>query len=173
MFTVHLNGLCAETVGPNLLPNPGFEDGVKLPAGWRTWADGVCCTFVWDKTNAHGGQRSVYLCNTFKFNSMAWIASCPLKEDTFYRFSAWIKVNKAKNSRGAVYLRVRGFAKGADWEEAGVGKGDGTGGKWEFVKWDFKTPPGLGASSNLWLQSFFGDGDQVWFDDVELKELAK
>ena len=173
MFASYFNGLCAETEGVNLFTNPGFEEGEKMPTGWSSWQDGDCATFIWDRTTAHGGERSLYVCNTDKEGSLAWVTTCKLKEDTAYRFSAWIKIQKEKNSRGVSALRVRGRAKGMEkkWDITSETKGN-TENQWQQLVWDFKTPPGLEAA-NFWLWSLKGSGDKVWFDDVELKEIAK
>lgn len=171
-FSSGFGGYAAEPA-VNLLPNPGFEDGGKLPAGWTAWQGGDCCTFVWDKTDFHRGQRSLYVCNADKEGSLAWITSCKVKGDTLYGFTAWVKIIKGKNSSGIVVLRARGRTKGMDrkWEISSEAKGN-TGGQWQQLKWDFKTPPGL-ESAEFWLWSINGRGDQVWFDDVELKEINK
>jgi hypothetical protein len=175
LFACYCNGFCAETDGANLLPNPGFEEGGKMPTGWSVWQGGDCCTFVWDKVTAHGGTRSLYVCNADKEGSLAWTTSCNLKPETSYRFTAWVKIRKGKGSNGVAALRARGRAKGMDrkWEVCSTDPKGDTGNQWQLLQWDFKTPPGLEGATVLWLWSINGKGDQVWFDDVELKEVAK
>ena len=172
VFAVNFNGLCDETAGSNLFPNPGFEEGGKMPSEWTVWEGSDCCTFVWDKTTAHGGERSLYVCNAYKEGSLAWTTSCNLKENTSYRFSAWVKIRKGKNSNGVAAFRARGRAKGMDkkWDITSEARGN-TENQWQLLQWDFKTPPGLEGATALWLWSINGRGDQVWFDDVELRAL--
>ncbi|MEI6423709.1 MAG: carbohydrate binding domain-containing protein [Lentisphaerota bacterium] len=171
-FALVFIGTSAETDSINLFPNPGFEEGEKMPAGWTVWQGGDCCTFVWDKVTAHSGTRSLYVCNADKEGSLAWTTSCNLKSDTSYRFSAWIKIRKGKNSNGVAAFRARGRAKGMDkkWDITSEARGN-TENQWQLLQWDFKTPPGLEGATALWLWSINGRGDQVWFDDVELRAL--
>lgn len=173
IFTTQFKGFCDEAVDGNLLPNPSFEKGDKLPTGWTTWQGGDCCTFVWDRANAHSGQSSLYLCNADKEGMLAWSASCELRENTSYRFSVWVKIIKGKNSNGAVLARIRSPIKGMRerWQLGGESIGN-TDGQWKQIQWDFKTPPGI-IKPVISLTSVSGRGDQVWFDDVEIKEIPK
>lgn len=172
VFALEFNGTGGEKDPANLLPNPGFEEGGKLPTGWTAWEGSECCTFVWDKTNAHSGVRSLYVCNADKEGSLAWTTTCTLKENTSYRLTGWVKIRKGKGSNGVAAFRARGRAKGMEkkWEASSEAKGD-TGNQWQQLQWDFKTPPGLEGATAIWLWSINGRGDQVWFDDVVLKEM--
>jgi hypothetical protein len=153
--------------------NASFEEGNKLPDGWAPYGDGLCLTFVWDKTTAHTGTRSVYVSNADRVSSGAWIASCKVKGNTPYRFAVWVKIKKGKG-QGITLLRARGRASGMDkkWEAGSESKGADTGGKWQLLEWVFTTPPGMEELA-LWLWNVNGFGDQVWFDDVEFAEAAK
>jgi len=162
----------AATNYPGKIFNAGFEEGDKLPAGWVAYPAGLCVTLIWDNMTAHTGQKSVYVCNMDREGSGAWGTSCKVKENTPYRFAAWVKIKKG-TGQGITVLRARGHAKGMDkdWEAISEGKGD-TGGKWELMELVFTTPPGMEkVSLSLW--NINGRGDRVWFDDVEFSEVKK
>ena len=85
--------------GPNQLPNPGFEvvaaDG--LPEGWKRrdyggkpGTAGAEWAVVTDAGNFHGGTRAVR-CITREDGDTSLFADVPLKPNTNYRLSGWIK----------------------------------------------------------------------------------
>jgi hypothetical protein len=171
-------GLCAATNEVGRLVNPSFEEGTKLPTGWKDYQGGDnCAVFAWDKTTARTGRRSVYLRNEGdRYNqnpssSAGWIGWVPIKESTPYRFTAWVKVRKGS---GSTALQVRGKFKGADgkstaWTAGSEAKRD-TGNQWQQLTLDFTPPPGV-TQMSFWLWNYGGKGDEVWFDDVDLQEI--
>ncbi|MCU0851336.1 MAG: hypothetical protein MUC80_08745, partial [Candidatus Thermoplasmatota archaeon] len=49
-------------MGPNLAPNPSFEDGETMPTGW-TYTPNSTGMYTWDSAYALSGEKSVGLLN--------------------------------------------------------------------------------------------------------------
>jgi len=116
--------LCAALLAtPNLVANPGFEQGA---AGWS-----LPSNFSLDTTVAHGGVASLKVVNTDP--KVYQLATTPLhvKSGHHYRFSAWIKTRGVQGedsgatvcmewSKGGQYLGGEyptGFKGDHDWEQ--------------------------------------------------------
>ena len=149
--------------GPNLLPNPGFEDVAgQLPAGWqrRDYGNspankGAKWDVVSDPAMVRSGKHAIRGI-TRDNGDTSCFADVPLKPDTEYRLSAWIKT---KGFRGKASLNdhigraeTTAVNRDSDWVEVEVTFNSG------------KRPK---ASINL---LHVGKGD-VYFDDVKLCEL--
>lgn len=117
--------------GPNLLPNPGFEiigaDG--LPEGWKrrdyNKNEGTAkAEWTVLKNQSHSGTNSVR-CITHGDADTSLFADVPLKPNTRYRLSAWIKTHalKGKASLNDHIGRAeteRITDKESDWSEVEV-----------------------------------------------------
>lgn len=117
--------------GPNLLPNPSFElvgaDG--LPEGWKRRdynKNDASVNAEWKvvKEWSHSGNNSVR-CITRSDADTSLHADVPLKPNTSYRLSAWVKVHafKGKASLNDHIGRAeteRITDKEADWSEVEV-----------------------------------------------------
>ncbi|MEA3206999.1 MAG: hypothetical protein QOE70_56 [Chthoniobacter sp.] len=150
--------------GPNLLPNPGFEvvgaDG--LPEGWkrRDYNKNEGTTNAeWKvlKDQAHSGSNSVR-CVTRADADTSLHADVPLKPNTRYRLSGWVKVHAFKgkaslNDHGAKTETERLTDKESDWSE---------------VEAIFDSGNRTTASINI---LHVAKGDSL-FDDVKLCEVT-
>lgn len=56
-----LEGIRAEDAGRNLLKNPGFESGDRVPEGWRFNQRRSDSHIVWDRRRSHIGDASVVI----------------------------------------------------------------------------------------------------------------
>jgi len=151
--------------GPNLLPNPGFEttgaDG--LPEGWtrrdygrRQGNERAKWETVTGPGQSHSGSRGVR-CITYAEGDTSLFADVPLKPNTQYRLSGWIKTHAL---RGRVSLNLHGTR----FETERVTSGESG---WVEVETVFNSGNTPTASVNL-LHVARGDG---FFDDVKLCEL--
>jgi hypothetical protein len=83
-------------LGPNLAPNPSFEEGDTMPTGWRYSPD---TNFIlhWDSNFAHSGEKSVGVLNLTNNTSpwdYGWITTDFIPVDwtvNIYLFSGWFK----------------------------------------------------------------------------------
>ena len=156
--------------GPNLLPNPGFEElaaDMKLPAGWKRRDYGgnnkpgnktVTWAIVTDPALIHSGKNAVRVIARGD-DDTSLFADVELKPNTEYRLSAWIKTHamRGKASLNDHIGRAeteKVIARESEWGEVDVVFNSGNRTK---------------ASINL-LQVASG-GDAI-FDDVKLCELT-
>ena len=150
--------------GPNLLPNPGFEDlAGALPANWQRrdygnspGNNGAKWDVVTDAAMVHSGKRAVRGI-TRENGDTSFHADVAIKPDTEYRLSAWIKT---KAFRGKASLNdhigraeTSTITRDTDWVEV------------EVV---FNSGKRTRSSINL---LHVGKGD-IYFDDVKLCELS-
>ena len=150
--------------GPNLLPNPGFEivgaDG--FPEGWKRRDYGgreANASAKWEIVKESGQVHSggqAFRAVTSGDADTSFYADVPLKRNSEYRLSAWIK---GQNLRGKVSLNdhinrneTERVTRSGDWTEV------------EVV---FNSGNATRSSINL-LHVAKGDG---YFDDVKLSEL--
>ena len=84
------------TRGPNLAPNPSFEEGETMPVGWMydTNTTGI---YHWDSDYAHSGEKSIgilNLTNNSNFSYLSWstidfiLVDC---KNYSYLLSTWFK----------------------------------------------------------------------------------
>ncbi len=151
--------------GPNLLPNAGFEEvaeGTKTPTGWklRNYGTkpgnaGAEWSLVTDEKMVHSGKQAFRVITRDDADTSCF-ADVPLKPNTEYKLSAWIKTHgfKGKASLNDHLGRAETTAvkRTQDWTEVEV---------------TFNSRTRDKASINL-LHVAKGD---TYFDDVRLVEL--
>jgi len=151
--------------GPNLLPNPGFEEiatGAKTPTGWKRRDYGkkpgnaeAAWSSVTDEKMSHRGKHSFRIITRDDADT-SFFADVPLKPNTEYKLSAWIKTHgfkgKASLNDHIGRAQTKAITRTQDWTEVDV-------------TFNSKTRPK--ASINL---LHVGKGD-TYFDDVKLCEL--
>ncbi|MFN7563183.1 MAG: PVC-type heme-binding CxxCH protein [Prosthecobacter sp.] len=147
--------------GPNLLPNPGFEEPIgdtwnKRDYGNRPGNKDAQWGFVTDPKMVHSGKRAMR-CITRDDADTSSFADVVLKPNTEYRLSAWIKTHafRGKASLNDHIGRAETspkISRNQDWTEV------------EVV---FNSKDRPKASINL---LHVGKGD-IYFDDVKLCEL--
>jgi putative membrane-bound dehydrogenase-like protein len=148
--------------GPNLLPNPGFEEAIgdtwkHRDYGNRPGNKDAQWGFVTDPKMVHSGKRAMR-CITRDDADTSHFADVPLKPNTEYRLSAWIKTHafRGKASLNDHIGRAETspkISRNQDWTEVEV---------------IFNSKDRTKASINL---LHVGKGD-IYFDDVKLCELV-
>ena len=86
--------------GPNLAPNPSFEEGNSTPAGW-TYSQNTTGIYHWDSVFAHSGLKSVGVMNiTNPQQHCYWTTDfIPVNLSQYtYVFSGWFKYNEVSAS---------------------------------------------------------------------------
>ncbi|MEP6669259.1 MAG: PVC-type heme-binding CxxCH protein [Chthoniobacter sp.] len=151
--------------GPNLLPNPGFEivgaDG--LPEGWKRRdykksADTAKAEWKVLKDQAHGGSSSVSCVTRGDGADTSLYADVPLKPNTRYRLSGWVKVHAFKGKAS-----LNDHIGRAETERVTDKESD-----WSEVETFFDSGNRATASINI---LHVGKGDSH-FDDVKLCEVT-
>jgi len=147
--------------GPNLLPNAGFEEPIAQTWKHRDYANkpgnkDAEWKLVTDAKMVHSGKQAMR-CITRDTADTSFFADVPLKPNTEYRLSAWIKTHgfKGKASLNDHIGRAETSPKiirTHDWTEVEV---------------TFNSKDRPKASINL---LHVGKGD-VYFDDVKLCEI--
>ncbi|RBP44242.1 putative membrane-bound dehydrogenase-like protein [Roseimicrobium gellanilyticum] len=159
------HGANAWKEGPNLLPNPGFEELAEngLPKGWMRRDYGRRPgneKAEWKGTSApdraHGGQKFVRIITRDDADTSLY-ADVPLKPNTRYRLSAWVRAHALKGK-----VSLNDHIGRAETEKLTAKESD-----WVEVETIFDSKERTKASINL-LHVAKGDG---YFDDVKLCEL--
>ncbi len=154
--------------GPNLLPNPGFEEltaDKKLPAGWKRRDYGtkpgnktVEWGIVTDPNLVHSGKVSVRVIDRGDVDTSLH-ADVELKPNTEYRLSAWIKTHALRGKAS-----LNDHIGRAETEKIVARESE-----WGEVDVVFNSGSRTKASINLLQVAAAGDAS---FDDVKLCELT-
>jgi putative membrane-bound dehydrogenase-like protein len=153
--------------GPNLLPNPGFEDVAddkKTPLGWKRRDYGTRAGnkdanwgIVIDPKNVRSGKHAMRAITRAEADT-SFFADVPLKPNTDYRLSAWIKTHAMRGKAS-----LNDHIGRAETEKVTARESD-----WTEVEVVFNSGNRPKASINL-LHVATGDS---FFDDVRLSELT-
>jgi putative membrane-bound dehydrogenase-like protein len=153
--------------GPNLLPNPGFEevaDDKKTPLGWKRRDYGTRAGnkdanwgVVIDPKNVRSGKHAMRAITRAEADT-SFFADVPLKPNTDYRLSAWIKTHAMRGKAS-----LNDHIGRAETEKVTARDSD-----WTEVEVVFNSGNRTKASINL-LHVATGDS---FFDDVRLSELT-
>jgi putative membrane-bound dehydrogenase-like protein len=153
--------------GPNLLPNPGFEevaDDKKTPIGWKRRDYGQRAGnkdanwgIVIDPKNVRSGKHAMRAITRAEADT-SFFADVPLKPNTDYRLSAWIKTHAMRGKAS-----LNDHIGRAETEKVNTRESD-----WTEVEVVFNSGNRPKASINL-LHVATGDS---FFDDVRLSELT-
>ena len=154
--------------GPNLLPNPGFEEvsaDKKTPAGWKRRDYGSRPgnkTTQWgvviDPALVRSGKHSVRVISRGD-NDTSLYADVAVKPNTEYRLSAWIKTHAMRGKAS-----LNDHIGRAETEKIVARESD-----WTEVEVIFNSGNRTKASINLLQVAASGD---AFFDDVKLCELT-
>jgi len=153
--------------GPNLLPNPGFEevaDDKKTPIGWkrrdygqRTGNKDANWGVVIDPKNVRSGKHAMRAITRADADT-SFFADVALKPNTEYRLSAWIKTHAMRGKAS-----LNDHIGRAETEKVTARESD-----WTEVEVVFNSGNRPKASINL-LHVATGDS---FYDDVRLSELT-
>lgn len=160
-----VHGAAAEKEGPNLLPNPGFEDVAAngLPTGWsrrdygnRPGNQDANWTTTSGDRQVHQGRQGLR-CQAAAEADTSVTVTVAIKPNTRYRLAGWIK-------SGALTGKASFNVHGARLETDTIRRRDTD---WTQVEVDFNSGDRTSASVNVLV---VGRGE-VFFDDVRLVEL--
>jgi cytochrome c553 len=153
--------------GPNLLPNPGFEevaDDKKTPVGWKHRDYGTRpgnkdaqWGVVIDPKNVRSGKHAMRALTRADADT-SFFADVELKPNTEYRLSAWIKTHAMRGKAS-----LNDHIGRAETEKVTARESD-----WTEVEVVFNSSKRTKASINL-LHVAVGDS---FYDDVKLCELT-
>jgi putative membrane-bound dehydrogenase-like protein len=153
--------------GPNLLPNPGFEevaDDKKTPLGWKRRDYGQRAGnkdanwgVVIDPKNVRSGKHAMRAITRGEADT-SFFADVELKPNTDYRLSAWIKTHAMRGKAS-----LNDHIGRAETEKVTARESD-----WTEVEVVFNSGKRTKASINL-LHVATGDS---FYDDVRLSELT-
>lgn len=161
-------GVLNEETGNNLIPNPGFEEGMQ---GWGrgggTVPKGV--ESVIDNEEFYSGKAShrIYVPDGMK---LGWFGSYPdraieIEPNTTYRLSCWIQGKDIHGGRGAGAVLTLYDASGNVIKNENIAKQRLGTFMWEKIEKTFK-PPAKAVSLKV-SESYMAYGT-VWFDDFRL-----
>jgi mono/diheme cytochrome c family protein len=153
--------------GPNLLPNPGFEEVAadkKTPVGWarrdygqRAGNKDANWGIVIDPKNVRSGKHAMRAITRADADT-SYFADVELKPNTEYRLSAWIKTHALRGKSS-----LNDHIGRAETEKVTARESD-----WTEVEVVFNSGKRTKASINL-LHVATGDS---FYDDVRLSELT-
>lgn len=158
--------------GPNLVPNPGFEEPdhgePARPAAWRPRTYSGQAEHAWVAGAGRGGGRALRI-ESRSGSDTSWFTDLTVEPNTRYRLSAWIRAEAGFTPRGAAFgalLNLHG--RGQSVTTAVTDPGD-----WRQVELEFETGPQERALSLNCLYGGWGQsvGPAYW-DDLELRALG-
>ena len=170
-YILGLIALSISVNAQNLLENPSFEEGDKMPDKWLRYQI-TPEQAVYGSQAAHSGKRGIGLTETSGKYGGGWIYEkmLPVRSGDKYRLSCWIKSNSyggnnisiawfgVKNGRPNWFSTSRSkFVKGVK--------------NWTLVKLEVTVPPkAVFAKINLGRK--WSAKGSVYFDDVSLVQIS-
>jgi len=156
------------SLGPNLLPSPGFEQVENnSPAGWHPhrYQDrgGTSLSVASGKPNVRNGNHSLMITSGAGADA-GWRVEVPVKPNTDYRLSGFIKTGWVSGAKGAL-LNIHGHSQGVtpaltkihDWTEVEV-----------FFNSENRSSVMINCLFGGWGTST----GTAWYDDVALQEVT-
>ncbi len=152
----------------SLVLNPDFELSSEYVRFWETYQwkkDSEITEFGLDETIIHTGSISAYISNNSP-NDARYVQDIPVKGDTFYKFSCWIKTEDVlEDSKGANLSVLNTLTTSRSVT--------GTSKNWEYVELYGKTSPDQNIVSLSLALGGHGSlsSGKAWFDTVEAVEI--
>lgn len=162
----------ASEPGPNLIPNPGFEEADAgrpgEPAAWRPRTYGGRADHTWVEGAGRGGGRALRI-ESERGSDTSWCTDLTIEPGTRYRLTAWIRAEPGFRPLGDAFgallnLHARGQTVSTSVREPG---------EWTQVVLEFETGPHERSLSLNCLYGGWGQavGAALW-DDLELRALG-
>ena len=157
----------ASEAPPNLMPNPGFEDGAGTqPAGWRPRGYSGEAEVAW-VNGGRGGGKGLQIRST-SGSDHSWFADVAVEPRTRYRFSGWVRTEGLESRRNGMGALFNVHTMGQTVTAAVRGDAD-----WTRVELEFETGPGQRSVSINCLYGGWGWAvGTAWYDDVSLTKLS-
>ena len=155
--------------GPNLLPNPSFEDNDgKLPKGWkvRTYSGSGKAEHLIDtaKGFAKSGKASLRISSDGGHDTSAY-ASVDLKYGVRYSLSAWIRTEGMEGGGMGALLNVH------ELQQKAMTKGIRGTNDWRKVETVFENPSARRVTVNSLFGGWGRSKGKAWYDDLSLTEM--
>jgi len=103
---------CGHLIGPNLAPNPSFEEGDTLPIGW-TYDPFSNGTYRWESTDPHSGEKSIGVLNltTYGWEGVTWVSDfIPVDYMTYsYMLSGWFKFIGTPADQQYIFFHIKEY----------------------------------------------------------------
>jgi putative membrane-bound dehydrogenase-like protein len=154
----------AFTEGPNLVPNPGFEeiDAEGRPVGWtHRHYRGEAEWSIVGKDQARSGEHAL-LASSREGADSSWHVDLPVEQGADYKLSAWIRTTGVRGAKGAL-LNLHGTEVLTD----PVNRDSG----WVEVETVFHSGERERVSLNVLFGGWGLSTGRAWFDDVRLVKL--
>ena len=142
---------------------------------WSGWSSpNTEASFEWTPEAGRDGSGALHTRSQGPKTSL-WRTGVRIVPGAAYEFSAWVRQRDAK---GRSFLSVRHKNAEGQWETNGnfssVKQGDVLRGDadWQRLRVRFRAPTSA-DQVRLHLCNRFGEGDRIWFDDVQLKEIVQ
>ncbi len=150
--------------GPNLVPNPGFEQTEgEGPADWtHRHYHGEASWTLAGKEDARSGNHALMV-ESDKGADTSWFVDLALEPGFDYKLSAWIKTEKVRGARGAL-LNLHG----TDIKTDAVNRDS----KWVELETIFHSEERDKVSLNVLFGGWGQSTGRAWFDDVKLVKLV-
>lgn len=166
-----LPAACPDDPAPataNLLKNPGFSDAKDgKPASWRNRIWSGEPQFSLDQAVGRSSAPSVRIQSRTGADA-SWSIQVQLQPHTQYRFSAWVRTeNLEKGSGQGALLNIHELQLESR-SPAIEGTTD-----WQQLVTEFDSGERTSVLLNLLFGGWGASTGTVWFDDVELVELAR
>lgn len=168
---------------PNLIKNPGFEEGDNAPAEWK-FSTVMPENFVLTLSpDAHGGRRSAGIATKTRKMSGYWKQEVEVKPNTEYLLECWIRL---KSGKVLMYITGQGEEKDKADRAYAASAGDNplvpvflkpeyltgvvSGDTWHRLDLRFTTLP-TSKTIGVNIGSYFREGELL-IDDVKLVEIG-
>ncbi len=155
--------------GPNLLPNPSFEEidpERNMPREWTTRTYQGEANLVVDQKIARTGKRSLRINSPTGADSSAY-ARISLEPETDYRLSGWVKTKGLSGARGA-QLNIHEIQGENSARTDGIRKNN----DWTLLEVDFNS----GKRTEVGINCLFGGWGRskgtAWWDDVAVRKVT-
>ncbi len=155
----------------NILPNPGFEDGI---GNWSGAIRGVTATVVTDAVTAHSGTN--YASTTGAqpsvgegdYSAFPLPITIPISSANFYKLSAWVQIPVGGNS-GTISLRYR-WSQSSTRTDVGA-KTIAADGTWVKLESDWLQPTAIDTTVGYFeVYRTAGTTATLYVDDCGLEE---
>ncbi|NNE90048.1 MAG: c-type cytochrome, partial [Verrucomicrobiales bacterium] len=158
----------AKITGPNLLPNPSFEN-VKdgLPAQWTARTYSGEAEHGIDSKNARTGKNSLWI-SSEKGADSSLFAKVKVKPDTDYKLEGWVRTARVLGARGAQMNahEVQGQPRGSRTNAFNRGNPE-----WKKVEIIFSSLSRTELTINCLFGGWGKSTGKAWWDDVSLHEI--
>ncbi|MEM9015629.1 MAG: c-type cytochrome, partial [Verrucomicrobiota bacterium] len=158
----------ATITGPNLLPNPSFEEVSELlPLGWAVRTFDGEAEHLSVTGEARTGERSLRILSNNGADS-AVFAKVEVKPNTDYRLTGWVKTASLLGARGAqmnaheVQKQPRGSSTNAHHRRTN---------EWSHVEATFNSLDRTDLTINCLFGGWGKSTGTAWWDDVALHEV--